>query len=127
MSQSDTELMHEALHVATAGLDAGELPIGAVVVLDDRVLAAAYTAERAERRRLVHAELRALDVADQIWPVPGKRADVRLFATLEPCLIFFGAAMSFGVGEIHYALESPGDGAVALVQLWRRDEAAMPS
>ncbi len=38
-----------------------------------------------------------------------------------------GAAMSFGVGEIHYALESPGDGAVALARGWRRDEQALPS
>jgi tRNA(adenine34) deaminase len=119
--------MREALRVARAGLEQGELPIGAVVVLDDRIIAAAHTAERAERRLLVHAELLALEAADRLQPFPGRRRDVQLFATLEPCLMCFGAAMSFGPGAIHYALASPGDGAATLVQGWQRDEAAMPS
>jgi tRNA(adenine34) deaminase len=76
---------------------------------------------------LVHAELRALEIADRLRPFPGTRADVRLFTTLEPCLMCLGAAMSFGVGEIHYALESPGDGAASLIPQWQRDEAAIPS
>jgi tRNA(adenine34) deaminase len=37
-----------------------------------------------------------------------------------------GAAMSFFLGEIFYALESPGDGAVALVKGWRRKETDIP-
>ena len=124
---SPEHFMREALRVARAGLERGELPIGAVVVLDDRIIAAAHTAERAERRLLVHAELLALDAADRLHPFPGRRRAVRLFTTLEPCLMCLGAAMSFGVGEIHYALESPGDGAVGLARGWRRDEAAMVS
>ncbi len=127
MARSPAHFMHEALLVARAGLDRGELPIGAVVVLGDRVIAAAHTAEREQGRLLVHAELLALGAADRLRPFPGKRAEARLFTTLEPCLMCLGAAMSFGVGEIHYALESPGDGAVALVRGWRRDEQAMPS
>jgi tRNA(adenine34) deaminase len=119
--------MREALNEDRAGLERGELPIGAVVVLDGQVLGAAHTAERAERRLLVHAEFLALDIADRLRPFPGKRRDARLFTTLEPCLMCFGAAMSFGIGEIHYALESPGDGAVGLIEGWCRDEAAMPS
>src|SRR5947208_1123144 len=119
--------MREALRVAAQGLECGELPIGAVVALGNDILAAAHTAERAEQRRLVHAELRALDIADRLRPFPGKRADIRLFTTLEPCLMCLGAAMSFGVGEIHYALESPADGGIEIARQWRRDEAAMPT
>ena len=37
-----------------------------------------------------------------------------------------GAAMSFFLGEIHYALESPGDGAVELVKAWERKEDDIP-
>jgi tRNA(adenine34) deaminase len=118
--------MAAALHVAASGLERGELPIGAVVVLGNEIIASAHTAERAERRLLVHAELLALDTADRLAPFPGRRRDVRLFTTLEPCLMCFGAAMSFGVGEIHYALESPGDGALTLAHTWQRDEATMP-
>lgn len=119
--------MREALPVAEQGLARGELPIGAVGVLDDRIIAAAHTAERAERRLLVHAEWLALDTAGRLQPFPGRRSAVRLFTTLEPCLMCLGAAMAFHLGEIHYALELPGDGAVALTQQWRRDEQALPS
>src|SRR5689334_2753191 len=119
----DEQFMREALRMASLGLERGELPIGAVVVLDGRVIAAAHTTEAAERRLLVHAELLALEAADRLQPFPGRRRDAQLFVTLEPCLMCLGAAMSFFLGAIHYALESPGDGAVALVREWRRDEA----
>lgn len=127
MTRPPDHFMREALRVAGAGLDRSELPIGAVVVLGERVIAAAHTAEREQGRSLVHAELLALEVADRLRPLPGKRSDARLFTTPEPCPMCLGAAMSFGLGEIHYALESPGDGAVALARGWRRDERAMPS
>ena len=50
MSTSPTYFMQEALKVATEGLEKGELPIGAVVVLDGQIIARAHTAEIAEQR-----------------------------------------------------------------------------
>jgi tRNA(adenine34) deaminase len=114
--------MRETLSLAESALELGELPIAALVVLDERVLASATTREKREGRFLVHAELLALEAADKLWPFPGNRRDVQLYTNLEPCLMCLGAAMSFFVGEVHYALESPTDGAVALVQGWKRDE-----
>lgn len=119
--------MRRALTLATRALDEGELPIAAVVTLGDRILAEATTAEVREGRLLVHAELLALDAADRLRPFPGRRREVTLYTTLEPCLMCLGAAMSFHVGEVCYALESPSDGAVALARSWVRDEAAMPA
>jgi tRNA(adenine34) deaminase len=51
---------------------------------------------------------------------------VKLFTNLEPCLMCLGAAMSFFLGEIYYALESPGDGAVNMALNWQRDEGVLP-
>src|SRR5436309_15583412 len=85
------------------------------------------TMARSERRFLVHADLLALEAADRLEPFPGKRREVRLYVNLEPCLMCLGAAMSFRLGEIYYGLESPGDGAVALLQSWQREEPAIPS
>ena len=127
MSVSPTDLMREALKVAAEGMEKGELPIGAVVVLNDQIIAHAYTTERAERRLLVHAELRALLEADHLSPFPGRHADVALFTTLEPCLMCMEAAMSFMLGKIYYALEAPGDGAAALVSQWQRKEDDFPA
>jgi tRNA(adenine34) deaminase len=120
MSASPTHFMQEALKVATEGLEKGELPIGAVVVLDGQVIARAHTAERAEQRMLVHAELLALLEADMLLGRSSQRAHVMLFTNLEPCLMCMGAAMSFFLGQIYYALEAPRDGAVALAHQWQR-------
>lgn len=125
--QEDEQFMRNALQVARAGLEAGELPIGAVVVLDGKVIASAHTQERAQGRLLVHADLLALEEADRIQPFPGKRRDARLYVTGEPCLMCLGAAMSFFVGEIIYGHEMPADGAVAMVRGWQRSEGDFPS
>lgn len=119
--------MREALNVARDGLDAGELPVGAVVVLNDKVIASAYTREVAEGRMLVHADLLALETADTLSPFPGRRRDTKLFVNVEPCLMCLGAAMSFFLGEIYYGLDSPSDGAVKLVNSWRRQVDGFPA
>jgi len=114
--------MRQTLALADQALQRGELPIAALVVLDGAVIAQAHTAEVAEGRLLVHAELLALEQADRLKPFPGRRRDVVLYTNLEPCLMCLGAAMSFMLGTIVYALESPSDGATGLVQSWQRDE-----
>ncbi|MEZ4523030.1 MAG: nucleoside deaminase [Thermomicrobiales bacterium] len=92
--------MDQALDLAESALNLGELPIAAIVVLNGEVLAQAHTAERSQKRLLVHAELLALEEADKLRPFPGNRSDVQLFTTLEPCLMCFGAAMPFlGLGD----------------------------
>lgn len=119
--------MRRTLSLAERALREGELPIAALVVLGGRVIARATTAERREGRLLVHAELLALEAADRLRPFPGRRRDAVLYTNLEPCPMCLGAATSFHVGAVVYALESPSDGAVELVRAWARDEAAMPS
>jgi len=117
-----------ALAIATAedGMRAGELPIGAIVVLGNEVIARAYTQERTRNSRLVHAELLALTEADRVLGLRRPSAVLRLATTLEPCLMCLGAAMSLGVAEVCYGLESPGDGAAHLAQTWRSANADLP-
>ena len=122
MQSSIEFFMQAALSVARQGLEQGELPIGAVIVLNNQIIAAAHTQEVAQRRMLVHAELLALEEADQLKPFPGKRRDTQLFVTSEQCLMCVGAAMSFFLGEIYYGHECPSDGATALAQQWKRKE-----
>jgi len=114
--------MRHTLSLAAEALELGELPIAAIVVLDDRIIGSATTAEQREQRLLVHAELAALEQADRLGLSLAERRKARLFTNLEPCLMCLGAAMSFFLGEIHYALESPADGAVDLVRAWSRAE-----
>jgi tRNA(adenine34) deaminase len=112
----DHFFMEKALAVAREGLAHGELPVGAVVVANNQVIASAYTQEQSQGRLLVHADLLALQAADQIRPFPAPRRDVTLYVNLEPCLMCMGAAMSMFIGRVCYGLESPGDGAADIVR-----------
>lgn len=107
-----------ALEVADDGLARGELPIGAVVLYGDEVIARAHTQEQALRRRIVHADLMALLDADTRLGLGRRRAPLTLAVSLEPCLMCLGAAMTLGVERVLFGLESPGDGAADLVRQW---------
>jgi len=120
------QYMRQVLALAAEVLEQGELPIAALVVLDDEVVARAATSEQREKRFLGHAELVALEKADRLHLSLDQRRRACLYTNLEPCLMCLGAAMSFFVGEIAYGLESPGDGAVALVRAWARKEQDLP-
>ena len=118
--------MKRSLRLAAEALERGEFPIAAIVVLDGRVVACGTASEQCEKRFLGHAELVALERADRLGWSPAQRRSAQLYTNLEPCLMCMGAAMSFFLGEIYYALESPGDGAVNLVRTWDRKQQDMP-
>jgi tRNA(adenine34) deaminase len=116
------EKMRLTITVAQQALEQGELPIAAVVFLEDEMVSSCYTTDRADKRFLVHAELKALLEADMMkYPVK-KRKAMQLFTTLEPCMMCLGAAMSSFIGEIYYALEAPMDGAVSFANLFSKKE-----
>lgn len=107
-----------ALDVAERGLAEGELPIGAVVLSGDRVLGEAFTQERTLGRRIVHADLLALELADEELGFDRAEEPLVLAVSLEPCMMCLGAAITLGVGRVYYALESPNDGGVDLLSKW---------
>lgn len=100
--------MRAALEQAALGLEAGELPIGAVVVLDGDLVARSHW--RASDGLLAHPELVALQQAN--------RRDVTLVTTLEPCLLCMAAAMFQFAERIVYALDSPTDGGTRIGDVW---------
>jgi tRNA(adenine34) deaminase len=115
---ADERFMDEALALARRGLDEDEMPIGAVVVLEDEVVGSGYW--RYEPDGLLdHADVVALRAAEKDPRIQGHRRRTALYVTLEPCLMCFGAAMSFGVGRIVFALEAPFDGASRVTARWQ--------
>ncbi len=118
--------MEQAIRLADAALEAGELPIAAILVLDDEIVASAHTSEVEDGRFLVHAELKVLLEADCRQLAFQDRRKAQIFTTLEPCMMCLGACMSFFLGEVYYALESPGDGATELAKTWHRKDGDIP-
>ncbi len=103
--------MRAALAEARAGLAAGEVPIGAIVVLDDVIIGQAHNAPIASSDPTAHAEVLALrEAARKIrnYRLPG----AALYATLEPCVMCCGAAIHARVARVVYGALDPKAGAV---------------
>ncbi|WP_326557833.1 nucleoside deaminase [Micromonospora sp. NBC_01796] len=119
------ELVTLALEVSEEGMRAGELPVGAVVAMGDEIIGRAYTQERTQGRRLVHADLLALEQADRSLGWKQRRDPLTLAITLEPCLMCLGAAMALGVSQVYYGLEAPDDGAAGVPAVWQPSRQTM--
>ena len=111
----EIEKMNITIDLAEQALVKGEMPISACVFLGDQVVAKAHTSEKSDGRLLVHAELKALLEADILKYSVKDRKKLQLYTTLEPCLMCYGAALSFYLGEIYYSLKAPEDGALNLI------------
>jgi tRNA(adenine34) deaminase len=103
--------MRAALAEARAGLAAGEVPVGAVVVLDDEIIAQAHNAPIALADPTAHAEVLALrEAARKAGNYRLPRAT--LYATLEPCVMCCGAAIHARVARVVYGALDPKAGAI---------------
>lgn len=105
------EPMQRALEQARAGESAGEVPIGAVVVKDGAVIAAAHNAPRTLRDPTAHAEVLAIRAAARA--LGNERLDgCELWVTLEPCPMCAGAIAHARIARLYYAAADPKGGAV---------------
>jgi tRNA(adenine34) deaminase len=105
------EPMQQALEEARAGQSAGEVPIGAVVVKDGRVIARSHNAPRALHDPTAHAEILAIRAAAQA--LGNERLDgCELWVTLEPCAMCAGAIAHARIARLYYAASDPKGGAV---------------
>ncbi len=115
--------MMMAIEEARQSLINREFPVGAVIFLGDEIISQAHSSGESRFEYLQHAEMAALLKADKMHYLPSQRKQMQLFTTLEPCMMCLGAAMSFYIGEIYYALESPIDGATSFaIQFWQNNQ-----
>jgi tRNA(adenine34) deaminase len=99
---TDDEAMQIALDEAGAALAHGDVPVGAVVVLGDRILARRHNEREASQDPTAHAEVLALRDAAAVlgrWRLD----DCTLVVTLEPCIMCAGALVNARVGRLVFA------------------------
>jgi tRNA(adenine34) deaminase len=113
--------MREALRQAEIALEKGFLPVGAVVVHNGVVIARNHNRVAEGKGLLNHAELLVLLEVDNMAPKPGRRKDMALFTTLEPCMKCLGATANLHLGSLYYGLETEEDGFVKTAQHWEAE------
>lgn len=108
---TDADWMRRALEEASRARDAGEVPIGAVVVLDDREVGAGFNQPISAIDPTAHAEVVALRAAARA--VGNYRlTGATMYVTVEPCLMCVGALVHARIGLLVYGAPEPKAGAI---------------
>ena len=111
--ETDESAMQAALALARQAAERGEVPVGAVVVCEGRIVAGASNRSREEGDMTRHAELDALrQAAAALAGQGGYLSGCTLVVTLEPCPMCLGAALEARIGRIVYGAANPRAGAL---------------
>jgi tRNA(adenine34) deaminase len=109
--ETDVQFMREALEEARAAAQAGEVPIGAVLVHDGRILARSGNRTIRDVDPTAHAEIVVLREASRALG-NYRLAGATLYVTIEPCSMCAGALIQARVPRLVYGADDPKGGAV---------------
>jgi len=102
------KFMKAALKCAKKGLEEGEVPIGAVVVLDGKIIARGHNRRTKRQIATAHAEVEAIEKACKklkSWRIP----ECEIYVTLEPCPMCMGAMLNARIKKCYFgAYEAKG-------------------
>ena len=113
-AEIEERFMQEALRLAARAAEAGEVPVGAVIVQRGRVIARAHNQVETLRDATAHAEMIAITQAAEAlenWRLEG----AEIYVTLEPCPMCAGALVNSRVARIVYGADDPVAGACGSV------------
>jgi len=100
-----------ALAEARDAVAAGEVPVGAVIVREGKVIAAAHNAPRGHKDPTAHAEILAIRQAARALGSE-RLEDCELWVTLEPCAMCAGAIAHARIARLYYGASDPKGGAI---------------
>ena len=111
---TESQFMHAAIAEAQAAASAGEVPVGAVVVLNGEIIGRGQNRVLRDLDPTAHAEIVAMRAAAQALK-NYRLTDCELYVTLEPCAMCAGAMIHARLARLIYAASDPKAGAVVSV------------
>ena len=113
ISFDDTYFMKKALQEAEGAFDKGEIPVGAIIVIENRIIARAHNLTETLNDVTAHAEMQAITAAANF--LGGKYLqNCILYVTLEPCQMCAGALYWSQIGAIIYGARDEKRGCINL-------------
>ena len=121
---SDEAFMAQALDLARAAAEAGEAPIGCVIVdAEGQVIATGANAPISAHDPTAHAEIQALRQAAQKLGNYRLKPDLTLYVTLEPCAMCAGAISHARIARVVYGASDPKSGGVEQgAKVWEQSQ-----
>jgi tRNA(adenine34) deaminase len=112
--ERDSEWMREALRLAASAAHMGEVPVGALVVSEGRIVGRGFNAPISRHDPSAHAEIQALrDAAQALGNY--RLAGCTIYVTLEPCAMCAGAIMHARLARVVFGARDPKTGACGSV------------
>ena len=112
--KKDIKYMRAAIAQAKKAYKLGEVPIGCVIVYEDKIIGRGYNRRNTDKTPLAHAEITAIKKAGKYmndWRLEG----CKLYVTLEPCQMCSGAIVQARIPEVIMAAENPKAGCAGSV------------
>lgn len=106
---SDRYYMNEAMKMAKIAFEENEIPVGAIIVCRNKIIAKAYNQTEMLTDVTAHAEILAITSAENALGAK-YLTECKMYVTLEPCVMCAGACFWAQLGEIHYAASDPKRG-----------------
>jgi tRNA(adenine34) deaminase len=109
MNELDTKYMKEAIKQAKKALKLKEVPIGCVIVYQDKIIARGYNRRNTDKTTLGHAEITAIKKASRVigdW----RLEDCTIYITLEPCQMCAGAIVQARIPRVVIGSMNPKAG-----------------
>lgn len=106
----DEKYMIEALNQAQKAYKKGDVPVGCVIVKNNKIIAKGYNKKEKNRNAIEHAEIIAISKACKklkTWHLE----DCKLYTTMEPCLMCTGAILQSRIGYVCYGIKNQNYGA----------------
>ncbi len=110
----DEKYMREAIRLAKKAYQNGDVPIGCVIVYEDKIIGRGYNRRNKDKTTLAHAEILAIKKASKVigdWRLEG----CRMYVTLEPCQMCAGAILQARIPEVVIGCMNPKAGCAGSV------------
>lgn len=118
---TDEKFMQAAIVEAKKAREIKEVPIGAIIVYEDKIIATGYNLRETSQTTLSHAELIAIQTANQkigSW----RLEDCTLYVTLEPCQMCAGAIVQSRIKRVVFGASDPKAGCAGTLMNLLQDE-----
>jgi tRNA(adenine34) deaminase len=119
---TDEAFMRRALELAQRAQEEGEVPVGAVVVLEENILGEGWNRPIAASDPTAHAEIQAMRAASSALS-NYRLTGATLYVTLEPCVMCVGAMFYARIGRVVFGASDPKTGAAGgIVDLFKNEK-----